>query len=181
MHKVRYVFGVSVIILVAGVGTAAAEPITLNYNVTATDFGKIPPFLNPNAPVDPVTFTFSLAFDNAADLIDETAGLTLTNLNIALEFPPAFSYVRATDRLVIGGLPSQIGTGGADDFMLTIGSASGNPTPTNFGYSQRGASIFLTSSVLLSPAAAPVPEPTSLTLVGVGLAGMAARLWRHRN
>ena len=64
---------------------AHAASISLDYHLSASGFG-------PFAPVDPVTFTFHLAVDDAVAVTDQTDGLTVTDSNIALPSTMAFRY-----------------------------------------------------------------------------------------
>jgi hypothetical protein len=72
--------------------SAQATPSTLNYDFSATGFEAA------GAPVDPVTGSFSVTFDNATDLTDVTSGISLTGLNISLGSAPAFTYSQTTIR-----------------------------------------------------------------------------------
>src|SRR6188768_1874021 len=64
---------------------AHAASISLDYHLSASGFG-------PFAPVDPVTFTFHLAVDDAVAVTDQTYGLTVTDSNLALPSTMAFRY-----------------------------------------------------------------------------------------
>ena len=44
--------------------------------------------------MDPVTGWYSITFDNDVFILEQTAGITLSNLNIAIDGPPAFFYDR---------------------------------------------------------------------------------------
>jgi len=86
-------------VLACHVPHAHATVITLDYDFTAV-------FFTPSgAPVDPVTGSFLLAFDNSSDVYSATTtGLTLTNFNIDIPSDPAFEYSASNDMARIGGL-----------------------------------------------------------------------------
>jgi len=169
---------ITLVVLILGMSAASARAntITLNYDFSASGFPA-------GAPVDPVTGSFSVTFDNATDLIDVTSGITLTGLNIALDSAPSFTYLQSIDALSIGGLEN----GASDavsltnDFVLVLQNVSTAPSLAVLGYTQvsAGPTAGFIGFGTLTPTA-PVPEPASLTLLGLGLAGMGARRWRQR-
>ncbi len=158
------------------VASAQANTITLNYDFSATGYGV-------SAPVDPVTGSFSVTFDNATDLIDVTSGITLTGLNIALDSAPSFTYLQSIDELSIGGLENGANNGVSqtNDFVLVLQNVSTAPSLAVLSYVQSGTgpNDGFVGFGTLTPTA-PVPEPASVTLLGLGLAGIGARRWRQR-
>lgn len=157
-------------LFVLGVGRAEADPITLSAGFVASGFSE-------GAPVDPVTGSYSITFDNDVFILEQTAGITLSNLNIAIDGPPAFFYDPRTDLLILGstfnGLLTVIHD--TNDFFLTVGHASTHPINVQLVYAQRGTDIFKGGATLRST---PVPEPSTLALALVG--AIVATLWRHR-
>jgi hypothetical protein len=154
--------------------TAKANTITLNYDFSASGFGI-------GAPVDPVTGSFSVTFDDAANITDETSGIVVSNLNIALDSAPSFTYVKAPNVLYIGGLAGGafgLFLPGTNDFLMVIGSPTSSPNLSLFFYQTSAFNAtFVTPEADLTPT---VPEPATITLLGVGLAGAGARRWRRR-
>jgi len=88
-----------------GANRAEAEPITISYSWVASSFACVTGCAGDSgAPVDPMTGAFVLTFDNSGNLMDQTAGLTFSDLNIPLDFAPAYGYAAVADGLVLGGL-----------------------------------------------------------------------------
>ena len=163
-------------------GSAQASPLNLNYDFTAIGFDPA------GAPVDPVTGSFSVTFDNAIPFFfDVTSGVSVTGLNISVGSAPAIAYFQDLDELFIGGLEN--GSDNVqvdpvtDDFVLQLNNVSTSPTFAYFTYAQKAAGPggFFTYEGTLTPTqAAPIPEPTSLMLLASGLAGIGARRWSLR-
>lgn len=162
-------------------GPNRAEADTIRLSATFVASGFRPTLGSSIAPVDPVTGSFSITFDNSADLREQSKGLTFSNLNIALDGPPGFAYGVVADALIIGSLFSgaQSVTGASNDFVFGINNASTHPSPVDFAYAQRSSdAIFQTFNVTLTLTPAAVPEPTTLALLGTGMT--VALLQRRR-
>ena len=139
------------------------------------------------APVDPVTGSFTLTYDPSLDYTNQTTGIVLHSLNIALGSTLSFSYTHATDFLTVGGVTNGSDnfqhTPSSDDFFLFVTNFSTSPTFLLLGYSQTSVSsgnFFRTprpdgpdfGSVTVTPHVDAVPGP----VVGAGLPGLIVAL-----
>ena len=132
------------------------------------------------APVDPVLGSFQITFDPTLTYVDETSGISLNSLNIALSSALSFSYDPDSDAfgggtLIVGGISSGAGVitffPSTNDFWLFITDFASAPAFEQLGYTQTSVSndnLFFTlnqtGSVNVSAA---VPEPSSVLLFGV--------------
>jgi hypothetical protein len=144
-----------------------AKIITLKNSFIAKGFG-------PGAPVNPVTGTFSLTFDNSTDINSSSTGLTVS-INISLQgaAQPIFGYNKATDTVGLGAFTSGnfVTNPGTNYFNLVLDDVSTSPTAASLQYSQVGSGNFSTATVALT-SVSEVPKPASFALVGTGLAAL---------
>lgn len=155
-------------------GPASAAIIHRTYEFTAGGFGA-------GAPVDPVTGSFTVKFDNSASIVDASSGLTVNAFNLSVA-PLVYTYVNAVDSLIIGGANGGANSfDSAGDFWIQLFGVSGDNTRVaGVYYTTAGASFFSTKlwrSGGASVVSAPVPEPATwiMMICGLGFAGGALR------
>ena len=100
MGRPRFVVAVALALelLSLGASRAEADVITISYSWIASSFACVTGCGgDPGAPVDPVTGAFVLTFNNSRNLVEQTAGLTVSGLNIPLgSYPPTGTAPRRT-------------------------------------------------------------------------------------
>lgn len=100
-----------------------------------------------------------------------------------LSSPIAFFYNESLDVLRVGGINTGVGGvfSGERDFSVLIDSFSTTPSSTSFNATFGDGELYGTTqtvTVSFTPTTQAVSEPLSLSLVGVGMAGLT--LFRRR-
>lgn len=155
---------------------AGAATITRIYDLHAIafDFG---------APIDPVVGRFTVTFDDAADLPNARAGISVSGFNLPVTRPISFTFAHAADELLIG---TDVGTGpgsnaGFPSFVFGIfaPARAARPSTTNFTYAAGGRlySTFRTNVTATTASVAAIPEAAGWTMMvsGFGLLGASMR------
>jgi hypothetical protein len=152
---------------------------TFNNDTSVTDTGI--------ASTDPVEGMFTIAFDDALDYTNETAGIQLVSLNILLGSPISFNYNSTTQRLEVGGTSNGANAlffaPPQNDFWLFINTFSlGGSAFDQVGYAQVADGNLLNFTLdqtgTVSVEAVPVPGVVSLMVValaGLGICRQARR------
>lgn len=169
---------ISAAALMATASSASAAVITRTFEFSAHSFAASAGSYAP--PVDPVVGSFTIQFDDAADVTDATSGITLNHLNIVLGSAIAYNYMAGFDVLEIGvaeGGGASVIYGGMNDFFLRISNASSdNPMFLLAAYSQAPTdAIWWTSSFETLPSAVPEPATWAMMIAGFGMTGTAIR------
>jgi hypothetical protein len=153
-----------------------AAPISGTYDFTASGFsvlsgaGGLPP-------VDSVSGSFSVSFNNGSDVPLTTVGFT-SSVDIPVDAGVGFTYDAAIDRLrIVGLLNGTSVSAGTNDITLQILNFSASPNANAFLFSQSapaGAGTIWTAGKIefREVIGTVVMEPGTLMLTCLGLAGL---------
>lgn len=155
---------------------AEAATVSGTYSVVGSNFlsAAVSPFAS-------ITESFTISFDNATAVSQQTAGIFLNLSTITPTSTLAYTYIPGADTLIVGGLASTVGTSdpSSNDFALVISNVSNVADfgITSLTYSAGQGAVF---TALTTAKAIPTPEPASLVLLGTALATLRL-LRRHKS
>ena len=163
---------------------ALADPVTLSYDFTGTDFTAGFGAGGAAGPADAFTGSFSYSFDAT------TQAFQLLSFNGhvgSLEFTTALADFNSSgtgdDSLTIGGSPGGASGFGASDFVfnMLLDRTTGAVTSAyQLGYITQNFSIYHANNLSVT-AAVPEPATWAMMLLGFGGIGFAMRRGRKQN
>jgi hypothetical protein len=163
------------IAVIAGAPQARATLISGTYQITASGFGA-------GAPVPTVMASFTVTFNNSANIPDTSSGLTVNSLNLAVDGSAEYDYFTApSDTISFGGSESGVAAVRVsfNDFIIIIRDAStASPSILSNNVTYTAATdegihfVSSAASVSFTPSTTSTPEPSALALLGTSLAGL---------
>jgi hypothetical protein len=151
--------------------SASAAVIVVNGNFTATDWDVY--FGEPSAPIDPLSMSYTVTFDDALTYEADTTLLTILGSNNP--YPVTFSYSPSFGVIVIATDGDVGGCSHPAETFCAFVSDFATGTPFFVEQSPAGGGGWVAGTI--TGGAPGIPEPTSwgLMIAGFGLAGTALR------
>lgn len=159
-------------------GGADAAIISNTYTVVGSNFVSSVP-----SPYASITESFTISFDNAVTVSQQTSGISLNGASTILPTSTlAYTYAAGADTLIVGGLARTVATAdpASTDFALVIQNASRTAdfSITALSYTVGTGATFTATRTGVGTLPSAVPEPASLALLAT--VGGAFALVRRR-
>jgi hypothetical protein len=161
---------------IAAAAPASAAVITRTFNFSASNFSG-----SGSAPISPVVGSFTVTFDDAVFVGQQTSGITVNSLNMVVGSTVGYGYFTPSGTMHIGGISAGVSGvfSGSDDFLLVLGGAqTASPTFAALTYTSSafpGAAFLSTTGSLVETPAVPEPATWATMLAGFGLLGASMR------
>jgi hypothetical protein len=151
--------------------SAGAAVVSFDVQVTASDFFNETPPSTP-APISPFSIDFSITFDNAASIDPTTDGLTVNSFT--LPYDVFYRYSHVLDNLILGTV---LDPGACflvpNSFCLILQDISStSPEVLHLSQTTSSGGRWRPRTIDEFSVTAAVPEPTTIALLGVALAGL---------